>query len=72
VLDLQAEQDPWRPRDTLHQMREDLGADRVTVVVIADASHALIPEQPAKLVAAVLDWMRGLSGQHQPYPGQRP
>jgi pimeloyl-ACP methyl ester carboxylesterase len=34
----------------------------VTVVVIPDASHALIPEQPDKLVAAVLDWMRGLSG----------
>jgi pimeloyl-ACP methyl ester carboxylesterase len=43
-------------------MRDDLGADRVTVVVIPDASHALIPEQPDKLVAAVLDWMRGLSG----------
>ena len=62
VLDVQAAHDPWRPRDTLHQMRDDLGADRVTVVVIPDASHALIPEQPGELVAAVLDWMRGLSG----------
>jgi pimeloyl-ACP methyl ester carboxylesterase len=61
VLDVQAELDPWRPRDTLHQMRDDLGAYRVTVVVIPDASHALIPEQPAKLIEAVLDWMRGLS-----------
>jgi pimeloyl-ACP methyl ester carboxylesterase len=60
VLDVQAEQDPWRPRDTLNQMRDDLGAERVTVVVIADASHALVPEQPDKLVAAVLDWMRAL------------
>jgi pimeloyl-ACP methyl ester carboxylesterase len=60
VLDVQAEQDPWRPRDTLHQMRDDLGADRVTVVVIPDASHALIPEQPDKLLATVLGWMRGL------------
>jgi pimeloyl-ACP methyl ester carboxylesterase len=63
VLDLQAEKDPWRPRDTLNQMRDDLGAERATVVVIPDASHALIPEQPEKLVAAVLDWMRGLSYQ---------
>jgi pimeloyl-ACP methyl ester carboxylesterase len=60
-LDVQAECDPWRPRDTLHQMRNDLGADRVTVVVIADASHALIPEQPDRLVAAVLEWMRTLA-----------
>src|SRR5580692_4129783 len=66
VLDVQAEHDPWRPRDTLNQMRDDLGADRVTVVVIPDASHALIPEQPAKLIEAVLDWMRGLSGAAQP------
>jgi len=79
VLDVQAALDPWRPRDTLNQMRDDLGnqmhnevgnqmrdglgADRVTVVVIPDASHALIPEQPDRLVAAVLDWLRGLSGQ---------
>jgi pimeloyl-ACP methyl ester carboxylesterase len=62
VLDVQGEHDPWRPRDTLNQMRDDLGADRVTVVVIPDASHALIPEQPEKLVAAVLDWMHCLSG----------
>ncbi len=62
VLDVQAEQDPWRPRDTLYQMRDDLGADRVTVVVIPDASHALVPEQPDKVVAVVLDWMRGLPG----------
>jgi len=61
VLDVQAEHDPWRPRDTVHQMRNDMGADRVTVVVIPDASHALIPEQPARLIQAVLDWIRGLS-----------
>jgi pimeloyl-ACP methyl ester carboxylesterase len=70
VLDVQAEKDPWRPRDTLHQMRDDLGADRVTVVVIEDASHALIPEQPAKLVEVVLSWMRGLSGAAQHLTGQ--
>ena len=60
MLDVQAERDPWRPRDTLNQMRDDLGADRVTVVVIPDASHALVPEQPDRLMAVVLDWMRGL------------
>ena len=40
---------------------DDLGAGRVTVVVIPDASHALIPEQPGKLIDAVLAWLRGLS-----------
>jgi pimeloyl-ACP methyl ester carboxylesterase len=60
VLDLQAARDPWRPRDTVDQMREDLGVDRVSVVTIEDASHALIPEQPERAVRAVLDWMRSV------------
>jgi pimeloyl-ACP methyl ester carboxylesterase len=58
VLDVQAELDPWRPAETRNGILDDLGADRVTVVVIPGASHALIPEQPAALVRAVRDWTR--------------
>jgi pimeloyl-ACP methyl ester carboxylesterase len=57
VLDLQAALDPWRPRETVDSISNDLGADRVTVQVIPDASHALIPEQPAAAVRAVTDWI---------------
>jgi pimeloyl-ACP methyl ester carboxylesterase len=60
VLDLQGEQDPWRPRATVDDFRNDLGAERVTVVAIPDCSHAMFPEQPAAVVRAVLDWIRGL------------
>ncbi|WP_158924195.1 alpha/beta fold hydrolase [Acidisphaera sp. S103] len=60
VLDIQAECDPWRPADTRNGIVDDLGAARVTVVVIADASHALIPEQPEAVVRAVRDWTRTL------------
>jgi pimeloyl-ACP methyl ester carboxylesterase len=60
VLDMQAEFDPWRPADTRNGISDDLGADRVTVVVIANASHALIPEQPEAVVRAVRDWTRTL------------
>ncbi|HEY1413920.1 MAG TPA: alpha/beta hydrolase [Rhodopila sp.] len=60
VLDLQAEHDPWRPPNTRDGIRNDLGADRVTVAVIPDASHALIPEQPEAVVRAVRDWTRTL------------
>jgi pimeloyl-ACP methyl ester carboxylesterase len=67
VLDIQAELDPWRPADTRNGIRDDLGASRVTVVVIADASHALIPEQPLAVVRAVRDWTRSLRRQ----PGER-
>jgi pimeloyl-ACP methyl ester carboxylesterase len=58
VLDIQAEFDPWRPASTRDGIRDDLGSERVTVVVIADASHALIPEQPEAVVRAVRDWTR--------------
>jgi len=58
VLDIQAELDPWRPAETRNGVRDDLGAERVTVVVIPDASHALIPEQPEAVVRAVREWTR--------------
>ncbi len=62
VLDLQAAQDPWRPRETVDDFRREFGADRVTVVVLQDCSHAMMPEQSDKVVQAVLDWIGGLSG----------
>ena len=60
VLDIQAERDPWRPASTRTGILDDLGASRVTVVVIPDASHALIPEQPLAVVRAVRDWTRAI------------
>jgi pimeloyl-ACP methyl ester carboxylesterase len=63
VLDMQAESDPWRPASTRAGITDDLGADRVTVVVIPDASHALIPEQPDAVVQAVLAWTRRIAGE---------
>jgi pimeloyl-ACP methyl ester carboxylesterase len=60
ILDLQAAQDPWRPRETANELRDELGAQRITVAVIEGASHALLPEQPDAFVASVLDWLRRL------------
>ena len=59
VLDLQAEHDAFRPRESANDLREEFGA-RVSVAVIPDAGHALVPEQPAAVVAALLGWMRAL------------
>ena len=56
VLDIQAARDPWRPPGTEHDFRDDLGAGRVTITAIPDASHALFPEQPAALVEAIVAW----------------
>jgi pimeloyl-ACP methyl ester carboxylesterase len=60
VLDLQGAQDPWRPRETADDFRRDLGADRVTVAVLDDCSHAMLPEHPEAVVREVLAWLRRL------------
>jgi len=61
LLDLQAEFDRFRPRDTAYDLRKELGG-RVTVVVIPDAGHALVPEQPRAVAEALLAWMKTLPG----------
>jgi len=59
ILDLQGADDPWRPPATRNELKDVLG-DRVTVRSIANASHALIPEQPAAVADAIAEWANGL------------
>ena len=59
ILDLQADNDPFHPIEKMNELRDELGG-RVTVVVIRDASHALLPEQPKAVVEAIAAWVRGL------------
>src|SRR5450432_525078 len=59
LLDLQGELDPFKPRAMANEIREEFG-ERATVVVIPNASHALIPEQPAAVVDAIVAWISGL------------
>ena len=59
LLDLQAEHDPFKPPPSRAEMKDEFG-DRVTIVTIRDASHALFPEQPQAVVRALVDWVRGL------------
>ena len=40
-------------------MKDEFG-DRVTLVVIDNASHALIPEQPKVVVNALVAWVSSL------------
>ena len=61
LLDLQAEHDAFRPRETANDLREELGK-RVSVVTIPDAGHALVPEQPRAVADALLAWMKTLPG----------
>lgn len=56
LLDLQAELDPFKPRSMMNETRDEFG-ERADIVVIPDASHALIPEQPTAVVAAIVTWI---------------
>ncbi len=61
ILDLQAEQDPVAPRRFSGVLKSQLG-DRVTIVVIPNASHALFPEQPNAVAEAIVTFARRLYG----------
>lgn len=59
LLELIPAADPFKPRDMWDEMTRAYG-DRVTTTVIPDASHALFPEQPDAVAAAILAWVRTL------------
>jgi pimeloyl-ACP methyl ester carboxylesterase len=59
LLDLQAELDPFKPEAKRNEMKDEFG-ERVTVMVIPNASHSLIPEQPKAVVEALTTWIKGL------------
>ncbi len=56
MLDVQAELDPFKPRSMMNEIKEEFGA-RAEIVVIPNASHALIPEQPAAVTQAIVAWI---------------
>ena len=59
LLDLQAANDPFKPESKRDEMKNEFGS-RVTVMVIPNASHALIPEQPKAVVEALSRWIKSL------------
>jgi pimeloyl-ACP methyl ester carboxylesterase len=62
LLDLQAALDPFKPRAMMNEIKQEFG-ERATIVVIPNASHALLPEQPAEVVEAIVAWIGGLPRQ---------
>lgn len=57
ILELIPEHDPFKPREKWGESRHELGS-RVETVIIPGASHALVPEQPAAVVDAIVPWAR--------------
>ncbi|WP_406813961.1 hypothetical protein [Mycobacterium sp. M23085] len=59
IFEIIAALDPFHQKDEWTELRTRLGA-RVASTVIKDASHALFPEQPAAVAAAVIGYLRTL------------
>ncbi len=59
MLDLQAGLDLFKPPATRNEIRDEFG-DRVSVVVIEGAGHALVPEKPQEVADAIVTWEREL------------
>jgi pimeloyl-ACP methyl ester carboxylesterase len=66
VFEIIAALDPFHRPDEWGDLRASCG-DRVTTTVIADASHALFPEQPRAVAQAVIDYLRTVG-----HPAHRP
>jgi pimeloyl-ACP methyl ester carboxylesterase len=62
ILDIQAENDPYRPASTRNQLVEEFGAARMTTVLIPHASHAVVMEEPGLVADAIVAWARKLQG----------
>ncbi|MGQ0750133.1 MAG: alpha/beta fold hydrolase [Betaproteobacteria bacterium] len=56
VLDLVPENDVCTPPDSRERYRTEFGAHRVTLVLIPNAGHALLPEQPVAVADALEKW----------------
>jgi len=56
LLEIQADQDPFKTPDQRTEMQDEFGA-RVSIALIPGASHALFPERPRAVVEALVQWI---------------
>jgi pimeloyl-ACP methyl ester carboxylesterase len=56
LLEVFGQFDPFKPKEYWTELRDQFG-NRVTTVVVDDASHALFPEQPVPVAQAVISWL---------------
>jgi pimeloyl-ACP methyl ester carboxylesterase len=60
ILDVQPEDDVMIPAESASRYRNELG-ERVSIVCIPDAGHALLPEQPEAVALSLLGFLKQLS-----------
>jgi pimeloyl-ACP methyl ester carboxylesterase len=56
LLDIQGDNDPYKPASAKNELVDEFGAKRVTVVRVPHAAHAIIVEQPNAVADAVIAW----------------
>jgi len=60
LLDIQGDNDPYKPPSAKNELVDEFGANRVTVVRIPHAAHAIIVEQPQAVSDAIIAYARRL------------
>jgi len=60
LLDIQGEDDPYKPPSARNELVDEFGAKRVTVVRVPHAAHAIIVEQPNAVADAIVAWSKKL------------
>jgi len=61
LLDIQGENDPYKPPSARNELVDEFGAQRVSVVRVPQAAHAIIVEQPRAVADVVIAWARKLT-----------
>ncbi len=56
ILDIQGENDPYRPASSRDELVQEFSAKRVSTVLIPHTAHALIMEQPRAVADAIIAW----------------
>ena len=57
ILDVLPASDACTPPESRNRYRDELGADRVVTTLVANAGHALLPEQPEAVAKAVVAYL---------------
>jgi pimeloyl-ACP methyl ester carboxylesterase len=61
VLDLIPENDVCTPPESRNRYRDEFGENRITLMTVPKAGHALLPEQPQAVAEALISYMRSLT-----------
>ena len=62
ILDIQGDNDPYRPLASAHELVEEFGAGRVSVVRVPHTAHAIIVEQPGAVAGVIVAYAKRLPG----------